>query len=210
MALNLESNRKSFRIMKTKLSVLFACVIFMNAAKAQFDVGIKAGANINKVEGKTFKDEFNYGYLLGGFARIGLGNKLGIQPEVLFSQYQTKTSSNPSDIWADAGSDITNKKVKLNYLSIPIMLNYKLAGNFLALQAGPQFGILLNNDETLVKNGQNAFKSGDFSLAAGAQVKILKAVASARYVVGLNNISDIDNQDKWKNQAIQLSVGLTI
>ncbi|WP_158512935.1 porin family protein [Flavisolibacter tropicus] len=137
--------------MKTKLSVLFACVIFMNAAKAQFDVGIKAGANINKVEGKTFKDEFNYGYLLGGFARIGLGSKLGIQPEVLFSQYQTKTSSNPSDIWADAGSDITNKKVKLNYLSIPIMLNYKLAGNFLALQAGPQFGILLNNDETLVK-----------------------------------------------------------
>jgi hypothetical protein len=196
--------------MKTKLSVLLASVIFMNVAKAQFDVGIKAGANINKVEGKTFKEEFNYGYHLGGFARIGLGDKLGIQPEVLFNQYQTKTSSNPSDIWEDAGSDITNKEVKLNYLSIPIMLNYKLAGNFLALQAGPQFGILLNKDETLVKNGQNAFKSGDFSFAAGAQIKILKAVASARYVVGLSNISDIDNQDKWKNQAIQLSVGWAI
>ena len=196
--------------MKTKLSVLIACVIFANTAMAQFDVGIKAGTNINKVEGKTFKEEFNYGYHLGGFARIGLGDKLGIQPEVLFNQYQTKTSNNPSDIWENAGSDVTNKRVKLNYLSIPIMLNYKLLGNFLSLQAGPQFGILLNNDETLVRNGQNAFKSGDFSLAAGAQVKILKAVVSGRYVVGLNDISDIDNQDKWKNQAIQLSVGLAI
>lgn len=196
--------------MKTKLSVLIACVIITNAAMAQFDVGIKAGANINKVEGKTFKEEFNYGYHLGGFARIDLGEKFGLQPEVLFNQYQTKTSSNPADIWENAGSDVTNKRVKLNYLSIPIMLNYKLIGNFLSLQAGPQFGVLLNNDETLVRNGQNAFKSGDFSLAAGAQIKILKAVASARYVVGLNDISDIDNQDKWKNQAIQLSLGLTI
>lgn len=196
--------------MKTKLSVLIACVILTNVAMAQFDVGIKAGANINKVDGKSFKDEFNYGYHLGGFARIGLGNKFGIQPEVLFNQYQTKTSNNPSDIWDNAGSDVTNKRVKLNYLSIPIMVNYKLLGNFLALQAGPQFGVLINKDETLVRNGQNAFKSGDFSLAAGAQIKILKAVASARYVVGLNDIRDIDNQDKWKNQAIQLSVGLTI
>jgi hypothetical protein len=196
--------------MKTKLSVLIACVILTNVAMAQFDVGIKAGANINKVDGKSFKDEFNYGYHLGGFARIGLGNKFGIQPEVLFNQYQTKTSNNPSDIWDNAGSDVTNKRVKLNYLSIPIMVNYKLLGNFLALQAGPQFGVLINKDETLVRNGQNAFKSGDFSLAAGAQIKILKAVASARYVVGLNDIRDIDNQDKWKNQAIQLSLGLTI
>jgi len=196
--------------MKTKLSILIAFVIFTNAALAQFDAGIKAGANINKVDGRTFKEEFNYGYHLGGFARIGLGEKIGIQPEVLFNQYQTKTSNNPSDIWDNAGSDVTNKRVKLNYLSIPIMLNYKLLGNFLALQAGPQFGILLNNDETLLRNGQNAFKSGDFSLAAGAQVKILKAVVSGRYVVGLNDISDIDNQDKWKNQAIQLSVGWAI
>jgi hypothetical protein len=196
--------------MKTKLSLLIACVLIGSAAMAQFDVGIKAGANINKVEGRTFKEEFNYGYHLGGFARIGLGEKWGIQPEVLFNQLQTKTSNNPSDIWENAGNDVVNRDVKLNYLSIPIVLNYKLIGNFLSLQAGPQFGILLNKDETLVRNGRSAFKQGDFSLAAGAQIKILKAVASARYVVGLNDISDIDNQDKWKNQAIQLSVGLTI
>ncbi len=196
--------------MKTKLSFLIACVFLVSAVKAQFDAGIKAGANINKVEGRTFKEEFNYGYHLGGFARIGIGEKFALQPEVLFNQYQTKTSNNPADIWENAGSDVTNKEVKLNYLSIPIMLNYKLIGNFLSLQAGPQFGLLINKDETLLRNGQNAFKTGDFSMAAGAQIKILKAVASARYVVGLNDISDIDNQDKWKSQAIQLSVGWAI
>jgi hypothetical protein len=28
--------------------------------------------------------------------------------------------------------------------------------------------------------------------------------------VGLNNINDIDNRDKWKNQSIQLGVGFTL
>lgn len=196
--------------MKTILSFLIACVLLSNVTMAQFDAGIKAGANINKIEGKSFKEEFNYGYHLGGYARVGIGNKLALQPEVLFNQYQTKTSDNPADIWDNASSDVANKRVKLNYLSIPIMVNYKLIGNFLSLQAGPQFGILLNKDETLLRNGQSAFKQGDFSLAGGAQIKILKAVASARYVVGLSDIRDVDNKDKWKNQAIQLSLGLNI
>jgi hypothetical protein len=35
----------------------------------------KAGANLVKVEGKSFKDEFRYGYHLGGFAEIGIIRK---------------------------------------------------------------------------------------------------------------------------------------
>ena len=31
-----------------------------------------------------------------------------------------------------------------------------------------------------------------------------------RYQVGLNNINDIDNKDKWKGQAIQLGVGFNL
>ena len=30
-----------------------------------------------------------------------------------------------------------NSNIKLNYLSIPIVINYKLIGSFLSLQAGP-------------------------------------------------------------------------
>ena len=78
--------------MKTKLLALFSLVFFTQAAMAQFHLGVKGGVNITKVEGKAFKDEFRYGYHLGGFAEIGLGGKLGIQPEVLWSQNQTSST----------------------------------------------------------------------------------------------------------------------
>ena len=141
---------------------------------------------------------------------IGLGEKWGLQPEVLYNQTKTKSDTSLKNIPSDALSAFKNGDVKLDYLSIPVLLNYKFIGNFLSLQAGPQFGILINKDENLLKNGQSAFKSGDFSMVGGAQVKISKFVGSARYVVGLNNISDIDNSDKWKNQAIQLAVGISL
>jgi hypothetical protein len=73
--------------MKTKLLTLFAALLITQAIIAQFHIGLKGGANVTKVTGQSFKDKFRYGYHLGGFAEIGLGGKLGIQPEVLYNQY---------------------------------------------------------------------------------------------------------------------------
>jgi hypothetical protein len=195
--------------MKTKLSVLLACIFFAQAAMAQLNFGIKAGANISKIDGRSFKDEFRYGYHLGGFAEIGLGGKLSIQPEVLFNQYQTKVDTTFNAIYQNAFQEATSGNVKLNYLSIPVVLNYKL-GNILSLQAGPQFGVLMNKDNTLLENGKQAFQKGDFSMLGGAQINISKLRLTGRYVVGLNNINDIDNRDDWKSQAFQLSVGFAL
>ena len=195
--------------MKTKLSVLFALVLFAQAAMAQFHLGIKGGVNITKVDGEAFRDEFRYGYHLGGFAELGLGGRLGIQPEVLWSQYQTRVDSSFSDVYENSLHISNYQDVKLNYLTIPILLNYKL-GSLLSLQAGPQFGILLDQSKNLVQNGQEAFKNGDFSLVGGAQIHISKIRLQGRYFVGLNNISDISDQNKWNNQGFQLSVGLAL
>lgn len=196
--------------MKLKLLTFATFILLAQAAMAQFTAGVKAGANISKVEGKSFKQEFKYGYQLGGFAIIGLGEKLAFQPEVLYTQTQTRVDSNFRNIYQTAFREVQDGDVKLNYLTIPLMLNYKFIGNFLSLQAGPQFGVLLNKDDNLLENGERAFKKGDFSLAAGAQIKVSKAVVSGRYVVGLNNINDIGDQSKWRNQAIQVSVGLAL
>ena len=193
--------------MKTKLSLLIAFVIFAQAAMAQFNLGIKAGANLTKIEGKTFKEEFSYGYHVGGFAEIGLGGKLSIQPEVLFNQYQTRVDSNFSNVYKNALNFSDNKDIKLNYLSIPILANYKL-GNSLSLQAGPQFGILLNQEKDLLENGKEAFDNGEFSMLGGAQLNISKFRLTGRYMIGLNNINDIEDQNKWKNQGWQFSVGV--
>ena len=196
--------------MKTKLAIMAIALLTMQAASAQFRLGAKAGANLVKVDGKSFKDEFRYNYHLGGFAEIVVtrDKKLSIQPEVLFNQYSTTLDSSFKAIYEDI---ITSEQshVKLNYLSIPILINYRLAGP-IYLQAGPAFSILMDQNRSILQNGGDAFKKGDFSMIGGVQVRIAKIYLSGRYVVGLANINDIDDKDKWKSQAIQLSVGLSL
>ena len=81
--------------MKAKLFLpLVASLLVSQVMMAQLKIGIKGGANVTKIEGKSFKDEFRYGYHLGGFVDIGFGGRLGIQPEVLFNQYSTTVDSN--------------------------------------------------------------------------------------------------------------------
>jgi hypothetical protein len=191
--------------MKCRLPIVLALVLLAHASFAQFSIGIKAGANITKVDGRSFSDEFRYGYHLGGFATVPISKRFAVQPEVLFNQIQSRTGTEFRNIYQTAFDG--NTDVKLNYLSVPILLNYKL-GSFLSLQAGPQFGVLLDKNKNLLENGREAFDRGDFSMLGGAQISVGKIKLNGRYVVGLNNINDIDNQDQWKNQGFQLSVGL--
>lgn len=196
--------------MKTKLAIVVVALLTAQAATAQFRIGPKAGTNIVKVDGVSFKDQFRYGYHIGGFTEIVItkDKKLSIQPEVLFNQYSTSLDSSFKSVYENIINS-NQSSVKLNYLSIPILINYKLLGP-IYLQAGPAFSILMNQDRNFLQNGGDAFKKGDFSMIGGAQVRISKFYFSGRYVVGLANINDIDNKDKWKSQAVQLSFGLSL
>lgn len=196
--------------MKSKMLILFVALLLTSAIVfAQktpvFQLGIKGGANITKIDGKNFKDEFKYGYTLGGFAVIKLSEKFQVQPEVLFNQFNSRSDSNFNSIYARENL----KDVKLNYLSIPILLNYSPV-KFFTLQAGPQFGFLLNKNDNLLENGKNAFNNGDLSMVGGVQLNIANFKIGGRYFVGLNDIGDIDNREKWNNQGFQLTLGLRI
>ena len=191
--------------MKTKLISLAIASLIFSSAFCQVTFGVKAGTTINKITGKSFNDQFTFGYHLGGFATIHLGKKISIQPEVLWNQVNTDTSSKFSSVYQFNHID----KIKLGYLSIPILLNYNVS-NLLALQVGPQFGILMDQNKNLLQNGGDAFKKGDFSLAGGLQLKLLKFRVYGRYLVGLNDISNIGNQDKWKSQSFQLGLGIAL
>jgi len=110
--------------MKIKLFLpLIAALLFSSAIMDQFHIGIKGGANIFKVDGQSFKNEFRYGYHLGGFMELGLGNKWSINPEVIFNQYPTTVDSNFKHIYQNVFNPSYQSDVKLNYLSIPIVLN---------------------------------------------------------------------------------------
>ncbi len=189
------------------LSTVFIVSIFLVANAQGFHAGVKLGTNINKIKGQSFSEKFTYGYSAGAFAEIKLGKKLTLQPEVLFNQVNTDTSSQFSQLYKINAAKISN--IKLSYLSIPLLLNYNIS-KIISLQAGPQFGILIDQNKDLLQNGKSAFKQGDFSLLGGVQVKLAGIRVYGRYAIGLNNINDIDNKDKWKNQSIQLGIGFAI
>lgn len=179
--------------------------IIMIAANAQagFRLGIKGGANLTKISGQSFDQNFKLGYQLGGFAEIDFSKPFGIQPEVLFSESYGRTanlSAIPTNL--DGSQDI-----KLNYLSIPILLRINVC-NLVTLHVGPQYSILINKHNTTLRNGSDAFKSGDFAMVGGLQLNLSALRIYGRYNIGLSNINDLGNQDKWTSQQLQLGVGL--
>jgi hypothetical protein len=191
--------------------VIAVFVFSVNRIQAQgLHLGIKAGTNISQLTGRSFDEGFQWNFMAGAFMELNFTSKWGIQPEVLFSQSSTQTASNFNDIYEEG---INSRNVKLNYLSIPILLTYKLPLPILSLQLGPQFGILMNTSDNLTTNGTNAFKSGDFSMVVGAQVNLGPFKGGARYIYGFTNVADINeisSVDSWKTRTIQLYVGLRI
>jgi hypothetical protein len=186
------------------------CLLFSTAmAQPGIHLGVKGGANMTKIKGEQFKDAFNFNYHLGAFLELGLTQKFGIQPELIFSQSTSQTGTRFSDIYNDfPGGD--DQKVKLNYLNIPVLANIKFS-NALWLQLGPQFSILMDDHKSLGENTKSAFKDGDFSAVAGLWLQLPVGLSlSARYIIGLSNINDISNENEWRSQAIQLGIGFTI
>jgi hypothetical protein len=195
--------------MKKLLIIAIAFFFISSTTNAQggFRLGIKGGANLNMISGVSFTDGYDLAYHLGGFAEIDFNKKIGIQPEVLFNQSTTTTESGYNSIYQNLITP--NQNITLNYLSIPILLRWNL-GELITLNAGPQFGILLNKDEHLLQSGAAAFSSGDFSMVGGLQINLKTLRVYGRYNIGMKNINDYDQKDKWTNQQIQIGVGLKL
>lgn len=193
-----------------KIIITFIAVLFCFSSMAQgFKLGVKAGADMNKMEAVGFNDGFTFGYHAGAFAVLKLSPKLSLQPEVYFSQHNLDTAARFSEIY----NNLNVSGISLKYLNIPILLNYNLSKG-IALQAGPQFGILMSQGG-LVNNGKEAFKSGDFSMVGGVQLSLGSFVVYGRYVVGLSDVKNIDisnvtNTSAWQSQTIHLGLGIAL
>lgn len=187
---------------------LAATFLIVSSSSAQgLRLAIHAGGNMGKIDGKSFKDEYKLGYHLAVAPEIMFSKKWGIQPEVMFSQVNTTTTTTFEDLYKISSKELQD--VQLKYLSIPLLLSFRPV-SFLTFQAGPQFSILMNDHKNFFENGKDAFTNGDFSMLGGAQINILRLRIYGRYAVGLSNINDIDNQDKWKSQTIQLGIGFAL
>jgi len=202
--------------MKYLFCFLVAGTSLIQVAQAQsFKLGVKVGGNMNKIQGQSFSDGFKFAYHAGAFAEINFNKKWGIQPEVLWNQmggvpsdfqsvYGTATNVNISSLFN------SDNVFKLDYLSIPILLRYTTVGGLFTFNVGPQFGVVLQQDKTLLQNGQDAFTGGDFSLVTGVQLNLLMLRIYGRYNIGLKNINNIDDRDKWTSQQLQVGLGIKL
>jgi len=194
---------------KLLLSVVFL-TIFTAASNAQsFNLGLKAGANIFRLSGNSFDKKSQFGFSAGAYGELYLNKSWGIQPELLFSQSQAKTSESFNQQYGG----VSFQTVSLDYITLPVMLAFRPTKEFTIL-AGPQIGYLVYQTQNLVqRNGQykaDAFKKVDLSIVFGGQFNLNKFKLGARYVIAVNNINGLDNADSWQNQGFQLYLGYQI
>ena len=195
--------------MKAKSIILLLAFVTIALASTNaqgFQLGVKGGANIFQVDGRSFDQAFKYGYSIGGYAEINFSKHFGIQPELLWNEYQTRTADQYSQVYTNLSA---STDIQLNYLSIPVLLAFKPA-KILTIHVGPQFGILINQSQSLIDNSKSAFKSGDLSMLAGAQLNLAWFKLGARYAIGLNNLDNVGNVDTWKSKGFQVYVGVRI
>ena len=65
--------------MKKIIPVAICLFCFSKLVESQsLHFGLKAGANLQKIDGIPFKDKFAFGYQAGVFAAIGITPKIGI------------------------------------------------------------------------------------------------------------------------------------
>lgn len=182
--------------MKNTIYVTLAFLFCLSSLSAQsFSFGAKAGANFANVTGDDVENaSTRTGFHLGAVANIGISDKFGIQPELIYSQQGSK----------DDEFDIT---LKLDYLNIPILADITVAQGF-SLQAGPQFGININSsaeDDNGNEGDVEDINSLDLGAAVGAQLKLESGLFfQARYNLGL---SDIVDDSSAKNSNITVSIG---
>ncbi|OYU81989.1 MAG: hypothetical protein CFE23_01415 [Flavobacterium sp. BFFFF1] len=177
-----------------KVFLLAAFMIVATASQAQgVKFGIKGGANFSNLDGN--QDSKSITSFHGGvFVELGLTPSFSVQPEALYSSQGAKVE----------GSDDIN----FDYVNIPVMARFYILPSVLSIDAGPQFGFLVNDNIDSIP-GDYKTKNFDFAIAGGATVNIAAGFfASARYVVGLTDASEETTfKDTAKNMTAQLSLG---
>lgn len=192
--------------MKKILLVALMPICIIAVAQDKIGLGIKVGQNFTSVNSLAV-DRHAASYHGGVTMQFGLTEKISLVPEVLLSQ--TKLSTNPSirDLLGD--NNLRPETYHLNYLMLPLLVQVKPFPTLL-LQAGPQYGILLDQKKDGIENAQLAFKEGEFSFVGGAKLNLGGFFVYGRYVVGLQNINDLQDQTKWKTTQWQLGLGMNL
>jgi hypothetical protein len=184
--------------MKTKLYVLVAGFILLSTTTQAQKFGLRAGINLSNEKasaaGVSVRASSKVGFTVGAFADWEITNAFSIQSELNYSQM---------------GAKVGSQKETLDYIAIPVLAKFRLGE--LGIYAGPQASFLVGGRDKF--EGQtigvaSQFKMLDLSAVGGAEyVFAKKLVVSARYQLGLTNISDMGVAAKLINKGASFTLG---
>lgn len=162
------------------------------------EIGVKAGANIQRTSGSTvWALPFTTGPMGGAYASFTKGN-FGWRAELLAKMGWVQYKS-------------TGEDVKCVYMDIPILAEYRIL-DVVTIHGGPVYTYMASARGMTGGSKLNMlFNKHDISLAFGAEVRVNKRFAvQARYLNGFMNLNKLDNASyggNWKNSCLQLTLG---
>jgi hypothetical protein len=175
-----------------KLTVLLFAIFFSATGFSQgIDLGIKAGANFATLSDAGNGPSSKTGFQAGVFAGLKLGKKLGIQADLLYSQQ---------------GADFNLEEFDITYVNIPVVLKYYVFRG-LNIQAGPQFGFVVDDNIEEVTSGLLEAETTDVSGVIGLGYDLPFGLrVDGRYNFGLTEvIKGVDG----KNSVFTLALGFS-
>lgn len=176
-----------------------------------FRIGGKAGVNINKIAGQSYKAGYHYNYQLGGFLQFNFSNRFGLQPEINFVQGTSEFSNDATDVYDDLFRDGSQKKASLSSLEIPLLLNINVGeSKHIKLQIGPAFDRLIRQQADSLQYSGSLYKNNSWSAIGGLWIQLPLIHIGGRYKYGLQNVNAVDGQESWRPQAIQIFIGITL
>jgi len=209
--------------MKTKsiLLILFlAFSISAEYANAQVKFGLRNGVAASTFSQKgnlANNDKVVFSYLSGMFLTLPMNNSFAIQPEL---NYLKKGRSNEQDILGIS----TNTDYMLNYLQVPVQLQYRNANisksgkSVFYFNAGPYAAFNLDNEKRISTGNTTTIlvtkddKKTDWGLVLGLgfQTPVLKRDIrfDLKYDIGETSING--QPDDYKTKCLSLTVGIVL
>ena len=183
--------------MKNFTLLVFSLLLSTATFAQGIDLGIKAGAtfaNLTDVTDSSTKT----GFVGGAFVTIKFSDKIAIQGDLLYSQQ---------------GVELDVDKINLDYINLPIVLKYYIIKR-INIQAGPQFGTVINDNLAEFLGSNIDFNSFDVTGVVGIGVDLpLNFRVTGRYGFGLSDISFPDNDfsidTNSKNSVFSLTAGFS-
>lgn len=172
--------------------------------------GVKGGVNFATVNGDGFDSpDSRTSFHVGALAEFPLAEMFSVQVEALYSGQGFEVSQTFPIIGE------RKAEYQLDYITVPVLAKVYLFKGF-SVEAGPQFGFLVNEeiDSDPTGNGgdtvTDAAKDFEFGFAGGVTFQTeMGLFATARYTQGVTEILEDrqDSDNKITNSVFQVGIG---